>query len=266
MDIPFPRPEEERFSPAALALATFVHLLLAGALFFGVQWKRQAPSAVAVELWGVDVPAASRGRQVAPTVPEPMPEVRPEPEPELKLGPKPEPLKPDITVKDEKKPKPQPKKPAPERRMDFRDQLDRESAQIRKQAQQRALQEARMASSERIAAQLAAERGSSDGSSSGGRGDTRGLEGYGDKVRNKIRRNIVLPPGIPGNPEAIFIVRQLPSGDVIGEPRMIQSSGHRAYDEAVVRAIKKSSPLPKPDDPSQFQRELKLHFWPFEKD
>ena len=55
----FSRPEEERFSPAALALAALVHLLLAGALFFGVQWKRQAPSAVAVELWGGSLPAAT---------------------------------------------------------------------------------------------------------------------------------------------------------------------------------------------------------------
>lgn len=90
------------------------------------------------------------------------------------------------------------------------------------------------------------------------------MASYIDKVRIKVRSNIVLPPNIPGNPEAIFIVRQLPSGDIVGEPRMVRSSGHRAYDEAIVRAIKKSSPLPKPDDPSLFQRELELRFRPLD--
>ena len=90
------------------------------------------------------------------------------------------------------------------------------------------------------------------------------MTGYIDKVRSRIRSHIVLPPNIPGNPEAIFIVRQLPSGDIIGEPRMVRSSGHKAYDEAIMRAIKKSSPLPKPDDPSLFQRELELRFRPLD--
>jgi colicin import membrane protein len=40
------------------------------------------------------------------------------------------------------------------------------------------------------------------------------------------------------------------------------SSGNNAYDDAVYRAILKSSPLPKPDTPGVFQRELKLTFRP----
>ena len=91
------------------------------------------------------------------------------------------------------------------------------------------------------------------------------MAGYIDKIRAKVRGNVVLPPGMSGNPEAIFLVRQLPSGDIVGEPRMVRSSGHKAYDEAIVRAIKKSSPLPKPDDPSLFRRELELKFRPLDE-
>jgi colicin import membrane protein len=46
---------------------------------------------------------------------------------------------------------------------------------------------------------------------------------------------------------------------------MTRSSGNKAYDEAVERAIIGASPLPKPDDPSVFQRQLELRFRPKDK-
>ena len=64
-----------------------------------------------------------------------------------------------------------------------------------------------------------------------------------DKIRSRIRGNINLPPDIPGNPEAIFDVVQLPTGEII-DVKLRKSSGVRAYDDAVQRAILKSSPLP----------------------
>jgi colicin import membrane protein len=35
----------------------------------------------------------------------------------------------------------------------------------------------------------------------------KGLKDYAAKIRGKVRGNIVLPPNIQGNPEAIFEVR-----------------------------------------------------------
>ncbi|MND05907.1 hypothetical protein D3C83_269660 [compost metagenome] len=46
------------------------------------------------------------------------------------------------------------------------------------------------------------------------------------------------------------------------QARLVISSGHTGYDEAVLRAILKSSPLPKPDSAGLFERELKLTFRP----
>jgi len=86
---------------------------------------------------------------------------------------------------------------------------------------------------------------------------------YVNKIKNKVRSNVVLPADISGNPEAIFDVVQLPSGDVL-TARLRKSSGNRAYDEALERAILKSSPLPKPDRPEQFERDLQLKFHPVE--
>jgi colicin import membrane protein len=89
----------------------------------------------------------------------------------------------------------------------------------------------------------------------------KGIATWVDKIRGKIKGNIVLPPGIKGNPEALFLVTQLPTGEVL-DAKLVISSGHTAYDEAVHRAILKSSPLPKPDSAGLFVRELKLTFRP----
>jgi colicin import membrane protein len=87
------------------------------------------------------------------------------------------------------------------------------------------------------------------------------LATWSDKIRAKVRGNIILPQDIPGNPEAIFDVALLPTGEVL-TIRKRKSSGHPAYDEAVERAIMKSSPLPLPDDRSIFRRDLELKFRP----
>ena len=77
----------------------------------------------------------------------------------------------------------------------------------------------------------------------------RAMAEYAARIRGKIRGNIALPQDIKGNPEAIFNVIQLPTGEVLSV-KLKKSSGHQGYDEAVERAILKSSPLPKPDKPS----------------
>ena len=82
-----------------------------------------------------------------------------------------------------------------------------------------------------------------------------------DKIRAKIRGNIILPQDIPGNPEAIFDITLLPTGEVL-TVRKTKSSGNPRYDDAVERAINKSSPLPLSDDRSVFQRQLQLSFRP----
>jgi colicin import membrane protein len=79
-----------------------------------------------------------------------------------------------------------------------------------------------------------------------------------------VRSNWILPPDLQGNPEAIFDVVQLPTGEVLST-RLVKSSGNPAYDAAVERAILKSSPLPLPAARELFARELKLTFRPQDK-
>ena len=83
------------------------------------------------------------------------------------------------------------------------------------------------------------------------------------RIQSKVKGNVIVPSDLPGNPEAVFEVVQLPTGEII-DTRLVKSSGHRGYDDSVQRAILKSSPLPKPDRPELFQRSIRLTFRPLD--
>lgn len=236
---------------AAIALSFLTHAVLFAVMFVGVRFQSAAPEAIMVELWEAPppppAPVVEEPKPVAPPAPEPL-AAKPAPEPQVtKPAPAPEPKveKPDIALPEKPKPKPKPKPEPPKRDLAFERQLREQVAneQSRVEEQRRVLDER-----ERIARQQASLR-------------ARALAAWTDKIRGKIRGNIVMPREIVGNPEAIFDVTLLPTGEVLSA-RKRQSSGQPAYDDAVERAIMKSSPLPKPDDPSLFQRQLELKFRP----
>ena len=81
------------------------------------------------------------------------------------------------------------------------------------------------------------------------------------RIQAKVKGNVIVPAELAGNPEAIFDVVQLPTGEII-EATLRKSSGSHAYDDAVQRAIIKSSPLPRPERAELFQRTLTLKFRP----
>ena len=70
---------------------------------------------------------------------------------------------------------------------------------------------------------------------------------YGGKVSAKVRPNIVYPDAITGNPRAEVEVRLSPDGTIVGK-RLVQSSGNRAWDDAVLRALDKTETLPRDVD------------------
>jgi colicin import membrane protein len=226
---------------APAALSALVHLVLFAVLVFGLHWQSKHPDAIQVELWS-QLPEVESPPKV-----EPKPEPKVEPKPEVK--PRPEPkveqkaAKPDIALEREKK-KAKKKEEEPPLKFDTTQRIREQLAQ-----EQKALQDRERRDVLKQFAQAAPAPSAN--------------AGYVDKIRTRIKMNVVLPPDIKGNPEAIFDVIQLPTGEVLSA-RLMKSSGHKAYDEAVERAILKSSPLPKPDRPEQFQRELQLKFKPQE--
>ncbi|MDP2133538.1 MAG: energy transducer TonB [Sulfuritalea sp.] len=229
----------------SIALAIAVHLLLAGFLFYGVRWQTKATDVVEVELVRATAePAPPVAVPPAPTPEPPAPEP-PKPEPKVEAKPAPPAPKPDIAIKEKEKPPP---KPEPRPRVDpFQEQLKRETEQL---SQRKQADSAAQELSEIKAAQAASAR-------------NKAIADYLGRIRGKIRGNIVLPPEIRGNPEAIFEVTQLPSGEVLSV-RLKRSSGHAALDAAIERAILKSSPLPKPEQADLFSRMLELRYRPLD--
>ncbi len=229
----------ERLEPgysSSFALSFAIHAMLLAVLFLGVRWQSHPPQSVTVELWEPPQP------EVVP--PKPSPKIEPEP-------PKPEPRieKPEIVEKPAPKPKPEVKpKPVPpkaddrEFRRQMREQLVREQAAAQERDLKNLIAREQAASLAKRQAQ------------------------WIEKIRAKIKGNIPVQAleGIVGNPEAIYDVVLLPTLEVLSA-KIRKSSGYKVYDEAVERAILKSSPLPPPVSREDFSRELKLTFKPQDK-
>ena len=247
----------------SFVLAFVVHGVLFSAMFLGVRWQSHDPEVVTVELWEAPPPPPPPVVKPEPKVEAPKPE--PAPPPPVVAKPEPKLEKPDITIKDREKPKPKPKpkpepkkaeakKPEPPKRdLEFERRL-REQAAAEQQvlAEQQRIAEAQRRDrelKELIARQQAAAR-------------TKAVNAWMDQIRRSVRRNIVYPVDeMQGNPAAVFYVTLLPTGEVLSVVQR-RSSGNAGYDRAVETAIHASSPLPKPDDRSVFDRELELTFRP----
>ena len=70
---------------------------------------------------------------------------------------------------------------------------------------------------------------------------------YAGRLVGRIKPNITYPGDMVGNPRAEVEVRVAPDG-VIQSRRIMQSSGNKAWDEAVLRAIDKTEIFPKDTD------------------
>jgi colicin import membrane protein len=242
-----------KWTAAVLAIA--VHVAFVLFLIFSVDWQNRMPEAVTAELY---VPPVTEKVEPPKPVPEPP---RPEPPKPQVEPPKPppqvEPPKPDIALKEKQE---RMKKEQAERERKEKEKQDAEKRQQEKRLAEARERQAREA--EALKAQAERERQTQQKVAA----DTARAKADADYVRRiqaKIRGNVVVPPDMPGNPEAVFDVVQLPTGEII-DVQLRKSSGVRAYDEAVQRAIIKSSPLPRPDTPDMFRRNLTLKFRPLD--
>ncbi|HEX8788874.1 MAG TPA: cell envelope integrity protein TolA, partial [Telluria sp.] len=84
--------------------------------------------------------------------------------------------------------------------------------------------------------------------------------GYIAAITAKVKGNSAYGGDLdqPGNPTVTFHVEQLPTGEIISV-RKTRSSGIAAFDDAVEKAINKSSPLPKKKD-GTVERSLEINF------
>jgi colicin import membrane protein len=245
-------PPKAQGTSAALGWALLAHLLLMGALTWGVSWKREATvTTVEAELWS-SVPQQAAPKLAAPPPAAPPP--APKSEMPRELPPPPLPKAPDIAIEKEKnkpppkvepkpesKPEPKPQ-PAPQAKPEAKPvpKADR-AAEERKLAEQKEAE--RQKNLERMAG-LAGATGApnSPGTAQQSSGPS---SGYAGLIKGRVRPNLVFTSDVSGNPMVSVEVRLAPDGTVLGRPRVIKSSGNKEWDEAVVRAFEKTEVLPR---------------------
>jgi colicin import membrane protein len=90
------------------------------------------------------------------------------------------------------------------------------------------------------------------------------LDRFKALIQQKIQQNVNNQLCGLDRVELEFEISLMPTGDLLGEPKMIQSSKIASCDAAVERAILQSQPLPIPKDKKLFKRlkDLKLKFHP----
>ncbi len=267
-----------------LTLALVAHGLLVAALTWGVRWQSDTVApAIEAELWS-RLPQGAAPRAVEPASPPPPPEPRPAPEPPRPAPPPPAPGPSQAEIAQQ-----QAKKKAEEQK---RLQAQREAeakkkAEEKKLAEERAKRERekalaeekkredakRLAEEKRRDAQLAAERqknlermmgqaGASGGATARGTAlqSTGPSASYAGRVVARIKPNIVFTDTISGNPRAEVEVRLLPDG-TIASSRLAQSSGNKAWDDAVLRAVERTGSLPR-DENGRVPASLVIGFRP----
>jgi colicin import membrane protein len=263
-------------------LAVLVHIAFFVFMIFGLNWKTLPPEGMAVELWSsLPPPPLPVQPEVVkappPAPPPPPPEAKPLPPPKPEVPP---PAKPDIAIKEKiEKPKPEKKpveqkQPSKKEQKELKEQAEKEKAKERKEKEQKEKEQKEKEQKEkeqktRIAAEvdrLQREQEANDKLQQLAAAQSRvsdEMAEYKAKIMAKIRRNIVMPPDLPGNPSVEFDVTLLPGGDIL-DVRIRSTSGYPAFDSAVERGIFMSKPLPLPPDPALFSKfrnlNVKVHY------
>ncbi len=269
-------PPEPPAQLRALGLAILAHVLLLGALGWGVSWRHQAEQqTVEAELCSA-VPQQAAPRLQTPPPPPPPPQPQPQPRPAPPPPPPPDTAQRDADIALERQKKEaeaqaarlkaeQEQKRRQKLEAEKKEALQREREQKRlaaekaeqerqkKTAEARAAQEKEAARAEkelkaqreanlRRMAGLAGATGNDTATGTAQRSSGPSAS-YAGKVAARVKPNIVFTDDIAGNPMADVEVRAAPDGTIVGA-RLLKSSGVKAWDDAVLKAIVKTEKLP----------------------
>ena len=269
-------PPRDPGSLRAYGLALLVHALLIAALTWGINWKSSDRAAsFEAELWS-SVPQEAAPKLVEAPPPPPPP---PPPQPaEVKVAlPLPEV---DIALEQEKKRKLlQQRKDAEAlkaqkalkaekaaeklkaeiqaKKEKAREETAREELARRKAAEEAKKVQAKEQERQKLA-EAAAEKqrqaalkrmmglagaSGSDNAKGTAQKSSGPSASYGGKVRAAVKPNVVFTDSIVGNPIAEVEVRTTLDGSIISQ-RLVKSSGNKAWDEAVIKAVIRTGTLP----------------------
>ncbi len=279
-----------------VVFALAAHGLLILALTLGVRWRTSTPEVVSAELWSATPQQAAPPPPARIEPPPPPPPPQP-PQPVVRPAPPPPPAQADTReadialerqreaarrAEDERRERDKREK----RELDARKEKERQEAerrdqekkelQARKEADDKKKREAveakrreqedqqrlvlqRDEQLKRMHQQMGA--GSETSTGTAARDSAPSTE-YAGRIRARIKPNIVFAEDAPGNPKAVVIVGVAPTGKIISR-RLEKSSGNKAWDDAVLRAIDRTDMLPRDID-GRIPSSMELAFRPDE--
>lgn len=263
----FFRIAEDNYNLQANLFSASIHLALFIFMIFTIQWNVKTPYYAEVELWDTvptktikSPPAEKPKPKPKKIVTTPPPEKKAEPakvdkEADIKLKKKKQAEKKAAELKKQKQIEELQKKIQEEEKLK---QLQQKLDEEKKLEQiQRELRDRDLSKKDRIAVE-------SDKDILGGM-DSSELAKYKTLIQQKIHQNVNRQLcGLDLDVELIFKISLMPTGDLLGDVKMLKSSSIPSCDEAVERAILQSQPLPLPKDGRLFDKlkNLELKFQP----
>ncbi len=231
-------PAERGLRPWAWMLAIAVHGAFLMVLVFGVAWRHTVTPPMEAELWA-DLPApATVTKPVPPTpLPPPAPSVA-APAPAPAQAP---PQAADIALKKQQEAAEEARRQAlKQREREVAEQIRQQrTAALREQEQDEARHEANE-ERRKQAAQIAQAAQQARAAM---------IDRYKLAIINKIRANTEVPEGVANGVTLEVDITVLPTGEILMPVKIIKPSGSPPYDQAVLRGIMRSQPLPLPGDP-----------------
>ena len=286
---------ENNFNTQANLFTVLVHLGLFIFMIFSIQWKMQVPYYAEVELWDT-VPTQTKPAPIVKK-PEPKKIKKPAPPPEIKK----EPIKADrdaeIQLRKKKEAEQKKKKAAElkkqkeiealQKKLQEQEKLEQLQKQLLEQEKLKQVQEKlqeqekleqlqkQLLEQEKIA-QIQKELREKDLSEKPrvalesdqdilGGTDSSELAKYKTLIQQKIHQNVNRQLcGLEPDTTLVFKISLMPTGYLLTDSKMVQSSNLPSCDEAVERAILQSQPLPLPSDSRLFSKlkDLELKFQP----
>ena len=257
------RPQEKIIARRAAIYAASVHILLIMIMIASFEWRVKLPQVAEVELWD-SIPQSS-----AKLIDTPPPEKKVEVEPPKPME-KPSKVeeiiksltsdKADISLKQKKEDE---RKKLEDQKK--KDDLKKIQEELLKQDQLAKLQQELLQEKPKPSLNRHEEMKQSNAQESGAKlGE---MDKYKVLIQRKIQQNVNKQLCGSAPVELQFEIGLMPTGELIGNPKMLKSSGIPVCDESVERAIFQSQPLPVPTDTDLFSKfkNLKLNFHPNEK-
>lgn len=270
---------------AAMGLALLAHLLLVGALGWGITWNKDREVTAEAEIWSANVQLAAPAlvETPPPPPPEPTPAPAPAPTPVVTPPAPPPPQVKDAAIALEREKEQRRKQEEKERKAQDKAKKERAEKEAREAAEKKAAEKKateRQAAEKKAAEKKAAEKAEKDrrareeaearrteqlreenlkrmqglaGASGGPTATGNALKSsgpstsYAGRIQAKVKPNIVFTEDVAGNPAAEVEVKMAPDGTITSR-RITKSSGVKAWDEAVLRALDRTEVLPKDVD------------------